>query len=67
MIDLKKLDQNIAHTMENDTVLSHEDLKYKLDKQFIDIGLNWYIKEKYLDYVNMDKPRHRYSSHNHKI
>ena len=60
MIILQELDKEISRIMHTQTILSHKQLQDKLPK-YKDKGLNWYIREKYLDFLDMNSDNHRYS------
>ena len=51
MINLKELDKHIIRTLNSYEIKSFNELKQKLDKKYIDVGVNWYIKNKYQDYL----------------
>lgn len=51
MVDLKELDKHIIRTLNSYEIKSFNELKQKLDKKYIDVGVNWYIKKKYQDYL----------------
>lgn len=49
MIDLIQLDKLICKVYSEHNIKSYRELKDKLPKEWVDIGLNWYIHEKYKD------------------
>lgn len=51
MVDLKELDKHIIRTLNSYEIKSFNELKQKVDKKYIDVGVNWYIKKKYQDYL----------------
>jgi hypothetical protein len=51
MVNLKDLDKHIIRTLNSYEIKSFKELKQKLDKKYIDVGVNWYIKKKYQDYL----------------
>ena len=60
MISIEELDREISRIMHTQTILSYKQLQDKLPK-YKDKGLNWYIREKYLDFLDMNSDNHRYS------
>ena len=49
MKDLVQLDKLICKIYNDYEIKSYSELKTKLPKEWVDIGLNWYIHEKYKD------------------
>ena len=58
MVNLKELDKHIIRTLNSYEIKSFKQLKQKLDKKYIDVGVNWYIKNKYQDYINHKSDPH---------
>jgi|TARA_S200002703_G_scaffold156751_1_gene163053 hypothetical protein len=63
MVDLKQLDRRICAIMKTTNILSWQNLYQQLE-EYHDYGVRWYVKEKYEDYKDMKKKRHRYSDPN---
>ncbi len=61
MVNLKQLDKDISEIMKTKNILSWRDLRDNLP-QYQYLGVTWYIKEKYEDFTQMDRPRHRYAN-----
>ena len=51
MVNLKELDKHIIRTFNSYQIKSFNELKQKLDKKYIDVGVNQYIKKKYQNYL----------------
>ena len=63
MVDLKELDKTISEIMQTQNILSWQELYEKLP-EYHNYSMKWYIREKYLDYKDMKKEKHRYSNPN---
>ena len=63
MVDLKQLDRRICAIMKTQNILSWQEL-YEQLPEYHDYCLRWYVREKYLDYKDMKKKKHRYSNPN---
>lgn len=57
---LKNLDNAIADVMTTEAIMSSDILLDKLPTKYVNVGFNWYIREKYIDYCEMSKKDHRY-------